>query len=86
MVKLISLEFLILTILFFLNIALMIIKDKQTVFISFIIAIFTWAMGAFYLIDYLDILNQDIGIEGIYCCLVIVIAVILFFEKGSEKW
>jgi predicted tellurium resistance membrane protein TerC len=64
----------------------MIIKDKSVVFISFIIAIFTWAMGAFYLIDYLDILNKDIGIEGIYACLVIVVAVLMFLEKGSEKW
>jgi len=82
----ITLDFLILTILFILNLVLLIIKEKSVVYISFIIAIFTWFISGWYLIEVLDVVNTPIGIEGFYCLLVIIVSVLMFFEKGSEKW
>ena len=84
--RMITLDFLILTILFILNLVLLIIKEKSVVYISFIIAIFTWFISGWYLIEVLDIVNTPIGIEGFYCLLVIIVSVLMFFEKGSEKW
>jgi hypothetical protein len=60
----------------------MIIKDKSIVYISFILAIFTWVIAGIYIID----LGGIWGIETLYSLFVIVLSVLLIFEKGQEKW
>lgn len=78
----IGLEFIILTILLVLNLILMIMKDKSLVYISFILAIFTWVISGIYIIN----LEFVMGIETMYALFVVVLSVLLIFEKGQEKW
>lgn len=82
----ISLEFLIVTIMLFLNIALLLIKDKNIVYLSFLISIFTYVCSGFYLLVTLDAINSELSIEMLYSIMVMVIASLLILVKGSEKW
>lgn len=81
-----TLDFLILTLLLILNLIFMIIRDKRIVYISWVLAFFTWFIGGLYLFNDIDIINYALDIEGWYVIFVIIVALLLFIEKGMEKW
>lgn len=81
----IDLEFLVMTILLFLNLTMIMIKDKNLVYISWLLTFFTWIMCGVYLID----LIPEIGLwnlKSLYILFIGVVASILLIEKGLEKW
>lgn len=77
----ISMNFLITTILLVLNIAFLILKSKDTALIAWVCSFFTWIMCIYYIID----LEGVLGIELLYVIMVIFIALISFIRNGMEK-
>lgn len=80
----ITLSFLIITILLFINLSFIVIKtkDKNINVIAWIVSFFTWATDGYYIIYELE---GEYSVLMLYALMVGVVAVVSFVLKGLEK-
>ena len=78
----IDLEFIIVTLFLVLNILALMVKEKNLVFPSVIMSIFSIIICIYYIID----LGFDINIESLYCTFVAVVSALTLLIKGNEEY
>lgn len=77
----ITLSFLIITMLLVFNLVFIIKKSKDTAIFAWVIAVFTWIIDYFYIVEVDGLFN----IEGLYGLMIGVLAIVSFTLNGMEK-
>lgn len=78
-----GIEFVILLIMFMLNLVCLIIKDKNMVYFGLIVSLFTFIICVYYIVYITDLV---FGVEPLFVTFVGLTGALTLWIKGSEKW